>query len=230
LKTKIKNLIISGSITAVIGYFLIPLFITVRYSHRTEWDNFDKLWLFQDSVKPYVDTLVALAQIRKSDAEYWYHLYQTPQKGLPLGKSRYHVLIWEFNDLESFDIKNSQFNTNVDLDIDDYSGGVIENPGGEPSLFVKSKMPFNNFININLNRSSTIIKYIDSTNYKGFYGKINKLSLNNEKNKLLALFDNQAACVNTLFLLYKKQTKLYIIYLFSDYEVDENALRIFNLN
>lgn len=207
---------------------LFPLFTTIRYCHRTEWHNFDKLWLFQDSVKPFVDTLITVSEIRGSDALYWYHLYNIPRKGYPLGDSKYHVLIWEFNNLETFNIKDCRFNTNVNLNIDNYDGGVVENKNESPSLFIKSKMPFNNFINVNLNESSTILKMIDSTDYKGFYGRISKLSLNNVKNELFALFENQLP-VNTLFLIYKKQMKLYVIYVFTDYEFNGNELNLFSL-
>jgi len=229
MKAKTRNIIRTGLITAVVGYFLISFVFAFRYCHRIKFiDYHERLSYFQDTVKCHVDTFVCTSNIRESDALFWYSLYNK-SKTKYLYDFQYNVLFWEFYDLNSIDLKSVFFNENVNLDDVKFDSGEDLNPKSTPHLLVRFKMPFDNSMIININDKSKITKWIDAGNYKGFIGKINKFSLSNNRKEHLALVDNDLTQVQSMVLIYKNQSRLCLIYVFSDYDFDENVIKLFKL-
>lgn len=217
---KTKALIISGIIAIVIVYFGYTIFIAMIYKHRTEFNNYQRyLWVFNDSVKKDIDTLACVGNVRESDTYYTYKLKDI------------YVAIWEFKDLNLIDLNKTSINQNINLDKLKFDSGEELNKNLQPlpSITVRFKLPFNDFLNINLNDDSKITENIESNNYKGFYGDINKMSFSDKKGEHLILFDYGFSQQLTLFLLYKGHKSFYVIMINSEKPFDESIINILNL-
>jgi hypothetical protein len=227
-----RNYIIAGLITIIIGYFLLSFIYVFKNQHKTILYADQKEFLIKDSIKIYLDT-IPFGYCRNSDGLYWYQIHTQPNQGI-LCEIKYHVLIWEFKDLATFNIDSIQFNQNVNLDNLAFKRGENLTPNSLPHIFCIPKLSFNNTLKININEDSKISGWIGSICYKGFYGKINKLSISNNNNDNLIIFDNNQESNQALILFYKFYSNFYLIYIMTngrdnEYPIDENILKILNL-
>lgn len=191
--------------------------------HTTFSPPKDYLWLFKDSTKTYVDNRFAFSYYKESDYQNSYCY-----------KNQYTITIWEFNALHSFELKDASINLNVNLqDIDiSYGKGEILNSKSNPKTVIKYGTTFNSKINISLDNNSSILKDIESKNYKGFYGIVNRMAFTNEKDEDYIQFVYPEERIPTLLLLYKSSKGFYIIIVESHnakYTFDETFTEIFNL-
>ncbi|MDP4205597.1 MAG: hypothetical protein Q8859_06335 [Bacteroidota bacterium] len=89
---------------------------------------------------------------------------------------------------------------------------------------------FKNSFHVNLDNYSKITKWIDATNYKGFYGTISGMSFSNGKGENQILFDYGYPALPLLFLEYKANGSFYTIQIWSDKPFDEKKIiNILNL-
>lgn len=218
---KTKKLILSGIIAVIVVYFGYTCGIALIYMHHTKFNNYRQyLWLFNKSVQKDVDTFLCDGNERRSDDFYIYKL------------NNIHVIIWEFKNLNIFDLSQVSINQNINLDSLKFNSGEKFNKNSQPLplITVKFKLPFEDFFKVNLNQFSKIIKPFNSKNYTGFYGVINKMSFSNNKGEHLILFDYGDTNRKTLFVLYKGHNQsLYAILINSDTPFDERIIKILNL-
>jgi len=219
MNKKIK-LILSGIFALVLAYYGYKITIALIYKHSVEFHNYKKyLWLFNNSIKSEIDTIFCVSHTREDDIYYKYNYKD------------FFISIWEIKDLDFVELKKINFSKNINLDNIEFSSGEIlnKNLGTLPAITVQFKLPFNNFLNVNLNERTKIIKEIDSANYRGFFGNINKMSFTNKEFDNLILFDYGENMQQTLLLFYKKNYKFYLILVNSDKEFDESVINIFDL-
>lgn len=181
------------------------------------------MWIFKDSIKADIDTFVRSSWVKERDI-----------KNSFVYKGNYPITVWDFKDLYSADLKDASINSNVnipDLDIS-WGSGEILSSNCNPQTYVKYGPTFDNKINVNLDSASIIYKNIESENYKGFVGLVNRMAFTNGKNENYILFNYPDKIEKTLFLLYKSSRGFFVIIVQSNnkkYVLDESLINIFNL-
>jgi len=217
--TKIK--IISIIVILLLGsYFLYSIFIITKNRHHVEITNYRPyLWILNDSIKNEVDTIHFSGYIRKRDILYEYII-----------DNQYYISIWDFKDLKGISLNEITINPYVDLSYVDIVPREVLDAKENPEINIELGFSFNGSINLNIDNNSKIIKSIDTPNYKGFYGVVNKLSLSNVKGKHLILFDYTKENEPTVFLFYKSNKGFYMILINSkNIPFDESIINLLNL-
>ena len=213
--------VIAYSIFAIIISFLIyfvgGFFI---YGHGTDWDRYKEYtFLLKDSVSNNLIEFGNFSDVGYKDITTTFHT-----------KDSIRITIWDFKDLAQMDLKKVKFTQDVDLDNLKFNRGEV--------LFYKSDIPvtveygfsFDNALVINTDQYCTILTHIEKTNYRGFYGQINKLSLSNGiTNKHLILFSYRDGQTPALFLLCKSHQSFYLILIDSKKPFDEKIINVLNL-
>jgi len=217
---KKKYILYSLAIIIVI-YLGFKVGYIVSNSHNTESKAKTYLWLFKDSAKNNIDTMFCVGHVRKNDMFYHY-----------MYKEKYDVLIFEYNKLCFINLNNIPFLNNVNLNnfLDSFSGEAYNMtlyPSPETSIMYE--LPFNNVFQVNLDASSTIEKRIEGKNYRGFFGKVLRMSFSNSEGKHLVLFDYKREATPTLFLLYKYHGRFLVIMINSEEKFDESIINILKL-
>ena len=218
---KIKFIVI-GVFTLIVGYYLFGLTYAICYKHKTVFNNYKQyLWLFNDSIQNKIDTAFCIGSVRGSDSYYSY-LFKDKQ---------YCISIWEINDLSLLQLNTVRFVQNINIDNLDFNKGERFNLDvlPFPKITVQFKLPFQNHLTVNINERSVIEKPIESTNYRGFFGKINKMSFSSNEGEHLILFDYGNTEQSTLFLMYKKNNRSYVILINSEKKFDESVINLLNL-
>ncbi|MDP4186239.1 MAG: hypothetical protein Q8862_13930, partial [Bacteroidota bacterium] len=211
--------IISGIIALAICYFADLIFMAIKYDYHVELANPKPyLWLLKDSARKDIDPYFVAGCIRERDVLYRY-----------IYKYKYHIVIWEFKDLSSTNLKDIAINQNVDLENISFSPGILLDKKANPEYSVKYGPLFEYGMDVNLDKDSKIDKSFETSNYKGFYGTINKMSFSNEKRKHLILVNFIEGMNPALFILYKNRGSLYMIMIHSDKPFDEKIINILNL-
>lgn len=209
-------------VASLIGCYLIySVFIIAKYKHRTEMFNYKPyLWIFNDSVKSQVDTNRFVGSVRERDILYQYIL-----------ENKYYVSIWEFKDLSEVKLNEVSISDKVNLGSVNIIPREVINAKASPEINIELGFSFNHSVSLNIDKHSEIIKTIETTAYKGFYGLVNKLSLSNEKGKHLIVFDYPGGNEPTLFLLYKTSAGFYVVFINSkNVPFDESILKLLNLS
>jgi hypothetical protein len=205
----------------IIGYYSWSLFIIVKNRHHVDMSDYSPyMWIFKDSIKNDVDTDMFISYTKERDLYYDYVL-----------KSGYFVSIWEFKDLGQIKLSDVPIHRDVSLsDVEILSKEVL-NSKDIPSIITELGFKFVGSIGLNIDDQSKIIKQLDTPNYKGFYGMVNKLSLSNEKGKHLIIFDYSRKNKPTLFLFYKTTKSFYVILINSrNVPFDESIIKLLNLS
>lgn len=216
--SKLSKIIISGIISLILTYVAYSIFVAIVYHHSTEWNNRERyLWLFNDSVKADLDPRYAVGDVRDSDILYYY-----------LYKRNYYIKVWEFKKVSIKQLDDIPINQNVLMNRYKLTSG--EELHGIPEIYVKFKIPFHDFISINLNEKSKILQNFQGENYRGFFGDINKMSLQNREGENLIMFDYKDKIEPTLFLLYQKSERFFVLVVNSKNPFDESIIGIFNLS
>jgi hypothetical protein len=223
MMNKTLKIIVSGILLIVI-YYLAHFFYGIAvYSHDIDWVTTGKkyTWIFQDSIKNNIDTDM-YSYVKKRDIYTNFHY-----KGI------YNIIIWEFKDLSTTELKNIAIKKNVNLENIKIRSGEIFNKNSDLEISVKYCFDFKNTLNLNLDNYSTIEKTLKGSNYTGFYGTINKMSFNDGKGDLQILLDYAQGRSQTVFLLYKGHYSFYIILINPinrQKPFDENIIKILNLS
>jgi len=194
-------LIVVGSLGGCFwGY---QIFIAAKYNHRTNMRDYEPyMWIFNDSVKNDVDTNRFAASIKEKDLLYQYIL-----------NSGYRVGIWEFKDLNRVELNNIPIHTHVDLSQVNIIPREVINYKASPEINIELGFKFDHAIALNLDNYSKIITPIETQNYRGFYGTVNKLSLTDKNGKHLIIFDYPNGPQPMVFLFYRTTKGFYVIFI-----------------
>ena len=215
---KIIKFIIAGIIAIVISYFAHLFINSIRYGYHIDLKNPEPyLWMFKDSVRKDIDPHAFVGSIRDKDVCYHYN-YQ-----------KYHITIWEFKELSIAQLKIIPINLNQDLENVKLVPGVTLHSGYSPEYTIKYGAFFNSSMEINLDQLSSIDTTFETPNYKGFYGKLHKISFSEQGNTWV-MIDYLDEHPSTLFLIYKKYLRFFIIKIDCDNSFDASkVIKILNL-
>lgn len=213
--------ILSLIIISIFSYFGYFLFITIKYQHHNSHSSFERyLWILNDSIKKDVDSVFYVGLERESDNLYEY-IIDSP-------KGKHFITICHLKNIDTIDFDAISFNQDISLDnlkmypAEKYNLESVV----RPEITIKSKLPFNNCLRVNLNHSSRIVKTLNSKNFKGFFGDINKMSIANYSGKNLILFDYGSRRQQTLFLFYKEYGGVFFILINSEKPINESIINI----
>lgn len=176
------------------------------------------MWVFKDSAKSDINTNFCYTYIKKRDVYNCFHY-----------KDTYRIIVWEFKDLSNVELKKATINQNVNLDDVTFESGEVLNKKSGLEATIKYGFAFNHAMTVNLDKFSKIERTFEGTNYKGFYGSINQMSLSNEKGEHEILLDYTKGLTPTVFLFYKGHQSFYIIMINSKKPFDESIIKILNL-
>lgn len=218
---KTLKIIILSIVGIIVLYFAYFIFDIVRYGYHIEMGNHKPyFWIFKDSAKKDVNKLVVVGCIRKRDIYYHYHCSHD--------KRDYGVGIWEFKDLSSVELKNTSISQNINLDNVKFSSGEVLHANRSPEITVRFGSFLKSTIDINLDEQSKIEKNIETSNYKGFYGILHKMSFSDKEGHwVLFNYHPREYC---LFLLYKAHQSFYVVMINSEQPFSTDMINILNLS
>lgn len=206
----------------VIIYFIIHIYTNM---HHSSWDRQKNYtWIFKDSIIQYIDTNARFSWVKESDVLNHF-IYD----------KHFPIAVWDFKDMKDIELKDASINYNVSTsDIEDIliGKGEVLNSRSNPEIAIKFNSKFDNKININLSKSSTVLKTFESKNYKGFYGYIDGMSFTNSKYDDYIYFRYPRGKMLTLLLLYKSSKGFFVIKIQNNdtkYKFDEHILDILRL-
>lgn len=220
IKMKRRRKIIIFGIVVIVIIVAFGYYMSQNVHHIITNDQGRYIWVFKDSAQENVDKNLRFGVEGKNDilCSFVY-------------KKKYYINIWEFKDLCSLKLNDISINQNVNLDKVDVSAGEVfyEDTEPNPTVTVRYGFDFNGCLNVNINKESDVVKMMDSTYYKGFYGNLNRLTLSDCSGDHLIIFDYKSEKVPTLFLLCKKEESFFVLRLNADEKFDESIISIFNL-
>jgi hypothetical protein len=221
------RLVIYIVVICVVFSFGTWFFFIFKFGHNGEFYTYRQVdWILNDSIRTKIDTSVSFSHTRERDVLNWLVV-----RNVDSVKSAY-MSVWEFKDLVNVDLKAIRFDEGVNLDGDPFFfGHRFKN--GLPNPLISSELKanynFDNFLDVNINESSKIVKKISSVNYVGFYGLLNRMSFANEIGETQILFDYQNTVQPTLLLFYKARGSFFMILVNSDNPFDGSIINLFNL-
>lgn len=219
MNKKIKIVLFSIALIALcyIGYFIYGV---VKYSHSHDWETYKNYyWIFKDPIKKEIDTNYSYSLVKDSDV---YNDFSYKD---------YRIILWEFNDLGNKTVSEIIYNENVDLDnIRKFRSGEILNKNSDLEITVKFGFSLENGFKINLDKNSSIDKKLTGDCYQGFYGHISKLSLCNNNEEHQIILNYTEGITPSIFLIYEKNEKFYIIIINSKKQLEEDIINILNLD
>lgn len=213
-----QRIIVSGITAFIICYFGYFIFISIKYRHHIEMNNYRRcLWLFSEKAKNDIDTNFYVGCVRDRDilSKYSY--------------KNFNVFIWEFKDLDIVKLNEVHINQNTNLKDLKFSSKEILNKKNSPEINIKYGFTFNGTMSVNLDDYSKVESSFETNNYKGFYGVLNRMSFSNERDEHQIYFDYGFVHQPTLFLLYKGHGSFYVIIINSEKPFDESIINILNL-
>jgi hypothetical protein len=217
-----KTLIWIG-IILLIAYFIYFLYVFFITSHMPSWQQCKQyMWVFKDSIKKDIDTSYCFSYVKKRDVYNNYHYRGT-----------YNIIVWEFKDQINTELNEVLFLQNANLYNVNFKSGQVLNKGSDLEINIKSGFGFNDSIKINLDEYSKIEREIKGTNYSGFYGYINNMSLSDEQDRHQIIFDFTGGKTRTVFLIYKGHNSFFLIMINAinpEMQFGESIINILNLD
>ena len=232
-KKKRRNIKL-GIIAVVLACLSPYLHTCVKYYPHIEIGKYRYITLFKDSIRKDIDTTYSgLTGIRENGNLYYHYNYCTVHK-IPFNKKAtvYYIDFWELKDLYNTNLNTIIFKKNLSLSKVDK--GLNLTRGDYDSLpLIKSRIAYEfttSKMDVNLDYGTAIYNTIDTTNYKGFFGKVNIMSLTDENGKTQILLKYKYP-KKTLFLLYKTNQSFIIIRVNCNHDeaINENVINFFNL-
>ena len=232
---KIKYTLVSIAVI-VVGYIIYFIGDFAIHGHSTDWKKWKEYsYLFDDSIIQDVDTFLAFSKVSKNDIYTNFH-YIPNSSGKTLEEkffynpkdTAYNVVFWEFKKLSQVNIVGVDIRTNQNLDNLKLRGGEILNSKSDQRLAIHYGFEYAQ-MSVNVDNKSTIEKYINGKNFKGFLGTVNRLSLSNEKNEHEIYIDYVPTPKKVLFLIYNSNNRFYIIIIDSEKDFNASIMNILNL-
>jgi hypothetical protein len=217
---KVTKIIAIALITIVALYLSYFVFNIFRYAHVPSWITYKNyMWVFKDSTKSDIDTNFCYSYVRKRDIYNNFHY-----------KKIYNIILWDLKDLKYSTLDDISINQGANLNDIKFASGEVLNKESDLEINIKSGNKFTNKMNVQLDKISKIERIIETERYKGFYGSINKMTFNNEKNEAQMLFNYVKGSTPSIFLVFKGHGGFYAIIINSEQPVDENIINILDLN
>ncbi len=219
----------------IVGFFGSLIYKFTKNGYSGEIRKYRYMWLFKDSIRKDVDTTFTgvLGFVRKNVSIYDYNYSKIHKIGFTNKDTVLYITILELKDLGEADLRNViikkkqclydlKFKTNITF---------AEDSDPKPKIITKIGFEFKNHkLDVNLDDTTEVYKTFDSTYYKGFYGKVNKMSLSDTNGEHLILFKFKES-TKTFFIIYKAKQSFYVIYVNSNHEdlINENIIKMFNI-
>ncbi|MCG3164833.1 MAG: hypothetical protein POELPBGB_00592 [Bacteroidia bacterium] len=213
--------IIRGIKISVICICVYLIFFTTRFTHTVNIGDYKRCFgIFKDSIKNDIDTLRAIGLVTTKDYLYKY-----------VYNKEYYISIWEFKDLNSVKLGKVKINLGVDLSKEEIRFGEVLDKKLNPEIPTKFGFNFRDSLNVNISKYATIEKTFETTNYKGFYGVVDRMSLTDKNGKTQVLFNFIEGQTPILIILYKLNEKFYFISVDSKnrQSFDLSIIKILNL-
>jgi hypothetical protein len=220
---------------SVILILIILCYLFMHYYPKYSMDNKtykQYMWILKDSVINDIDTL-GFSFVEKNDVCNLLHykcFIDTINNERTIN-CWYAIKVWEFKNLTNIDLYKVSINTNANVSTELPSAEILNAEGGLP-ITVKDNFEFNgNSMSINLDKDSKLISEFDSSNYKGFYGIVNRLSLSDENNHDQIIFSYAKDQNPVVFFLYKGHESFYLISVNAQngHPLDKDVIKMFNL-
>lgn len=226
--------VIIGLFIAYAVYFVVDAAINVHYFNARKWKEY--IQLFQDSIVQDVDTLTACSNVKRKDIYTSFNyvpglsLVDKDERIFFRGRNApiYFVVFWEFKSLSNFPVDSVEFRFNQSLEHLKLKRGEVFEPKSEEPVSINFGFKYKK-INVNVDNQSSILNAsIKGRNYKGFFGKLNRISFSNEKEKH-EIFIDYYPKKPVLFLVANKDARFYLITISCNKKFDESIVKILNL-
>jgi len=231
-KKQLKYILISAVV--IYAFFFFHLLYT-GHSSIFKTTSRKYLFLFKDSIINKVDTTMSYSWVAHQDILNHY-IYYDDLKNKKLyyeindtSYNNYYFTIWEFRDLKKYKLENVFINTHSIIQKSKFIWQETLDSKGSCPISVKYLYKIDGMI-LNLSDNSKVIKNLQGKNYKGFYGLVDKMSIcdkNGEPQIYINFAKNQTP---TVLLLYKSRNSFYFIMINSSKKLDDNIIKILNLN
>lgn len=162
----IKFLTVIGGV--IILYLFVNLFTLVFSGYSTDWELHKKyMWIFKDSIIHDIDS-IGYSYVGENDVFNNFH-YKSDFENSDFG---YNVVVWEFKNLNFFDLNSVQINNKNDLWNVGFKEGQTLDKGSDLETDVKRNFSFEKGMDINFDNYDSIFSYYKGLNYTGCFGKL----------------------------------------------------------
>jgi hypothetical protein len=193
------------------------------------------LFLFKDSIINKVDTTMSYSWVADQDILNHF-IYYDDLKNKKLyyelndtSYNNYYINIWEFSSLKKYNLDDVFINSNSTIEKSKFELGEVLDSKGFCPISIKYLYKIDGMI-LNLGQNTKIIKKLRGSNYKGFYGLVDKMSICDKKGEPQIYFNFAISQHPTILLFYKGHNKFYLIMINSSKKLDENIIKILKLN
>ena len=212
------GLIFGGSF--ILLYLIFAIFEAAHYSHKLELKEYKNFfWVFQDSVKNYIDTNSCFTYQTKHDI-YNHFIY----------KESYYIVVWEFNDLNNLDFSQIRLNKGLDFNLAKIKSGEVLNAGSNQEVVINYYAKFQKSLIVQVNFDANFNNIISGKNLIGYYGSVSKIALCNDKIEPQYILSCPNAEVPTLLLFYKKNKRFFLEMITSEKNMDPSLINVFKLD
>lgn len=143
--------------------------------------------------------------------------------------NNYYVSIWEFNTSKKYELADVFINEHSVLGGSDFQFKEMLNSEGDYPISVKYLYKIDGLI-LNLGQNTKIIKELKGLNYKGFYGFVDRMSICDKKGEPQIYFNFKKKIEPAVLIFYKNRGGLFLVTIHSNRRLDENVIKILNLN
>jgi hypothetical protein len=251
-RNHIKHIIIVAGILLVSVFIYVQIQILRMYSLNFQTVSKSYLFLFKDSVKNNVDTTCCNSWTSDKDILNHFLFYEnlknkkTYYEPTDTNYHNYYFVIWDFKQLKNESLDNVIINkpriidsiisfkkfdvyNNIIRGSNDFLWKTTLDSKGYCPISIKYKYKFDGLI-LNVSDKSIIKREFNNTHYKGFYGLIDWMSINNKKGEPQIYFNFEKQKTPTIVLIYKGGNGFYLIMINSNKGVDEKIIDILNLS
>ena len=231
-KVKLKHILISAVV--ILAFFFFHLLYT---GHHGVFNSIGRkyIFLYKDSIINKVNTVSNFSWVADQDIlnHYIYYedlknkrLYYEPDD---TSYNNYYFVIWEFKTLKNYNLEDVFINTHSIIPESKFIWGETLNSKSYCPISIKYLYKIDGLI-LNLDENSKVLKELHGKNYKGFFGLVNKMSICNKKGEPQIYFNFAKSQHPTVLLFYKGHNGFYLIMINSRKKIDENIIKILNLD
>lgn len=232
-----KNQLRLISISVIIGLLYFGVF---RSCYRTDFGVTNEYyWLFKDSIRSKIDTIVTLKDSRSTDYRCMYHFVEgiDPNcKANQLSFSyfsdniNYYVIdLWRFNNLQT-SVDSVLITSDICLDNADILHSITLDSDSELSDIVSRSNDFMTDVSVEVDNISSLERIYKPNHYKGFYGRVKRVLFRDSKGVPQIIFNFKSKDEPTMMLFFKNSKGTYLLVINSHKPFDSKILDIFNLD
>ena len=204
----------------VLSYLSYSVFLWIKYGYKIDVQNYKSCYyLFKEFERSKIDTFFFVSSDRNSDnlTHCWYD-------------KDYSISIWNIKSLSSLGIDKVKFEkTNYMPSDENTRWGEELNSNSNPTIFIRYCDFFNTELNIELDEYSIIKERIEHSNYRGFIGRINRLTLRDSDYPYKVHIHYVEGPKEVMVIVFNNGESFYLLMIESKRKLDEKILNIFNL-